>query len=623
MNIQMQLAGIGVLLILLCFYVRRKTVGLYTEIFFKHTMFVTLANVTMDICSVIAIAHQDSIPHWLCITICKVYLALLIWTGCFGLLYMCQNIFHGKYRIYAQSGFGAAALAGNILVYFLPISIYYNDGEIYTYGACVLTTYVFCLSFVILTLIMALFSRYRMNKTRVEAVVMWITVWMAAAFVQFFFNKILLVGYASCIGMLILFFKLENPEANLDRETGVFNAHVLYKYISQLNERQKKFYLLLISLEEYRNEADSRGDERMIAIAGFLDKLKGAKVFKNVGWEFVVLYEEYEQFKEGTDKILARFDERWGGQLYEPVFISIKDSTIVDSTDEIIQLLRYYKQNHNQLENNRVIEVDKQLVEERRKWLQMFKTIVNALKEDRVEVFMQPIYSVEKGSFVSAEALARIRNVDGSIVQPGQFIPVAEETGLVDQLGERVFEKVCQFIQHEKIWEWGLEYIEVNLSVRQCESRTLAERYREIMEKYGVKPSMINLEVTESATIRTRNVFMQNMERLISYGVSFSLDDFGNGESNLNYIVEMPLEIVKFDRDMTRAYFEKSKGKLVMETATRMILDMGLKIVSEGVETKEQLEVMKQLGVQYIQGYYFSKPLPLNEFVKFVKEYNE
>jgi EAL domain-containing protein (putative c-di-GMP-specific phosphodiesterase class I) len=462
-----------------------------------------------------------------------------------------------------------------------------------------------------------------MNKTRVEAVVMWITVWMAAAFVQFFFNKILLVGYASCIGMLILFFKLENPEANLDRETGVFNAHVLYKYISQLNERQKKFYLLLISLEEYRNEADSRGDERMIAIAGFLDKLKGAKVFKNVGWEFVVLYEEYEQFKEGTDKILARFDERWGGQLYEPVFISIKDSTIVDSTDEIIQLLRYYKQNHNQLENNRVIEVDKQLVEERRKWLQMFKTIVNALKEDRVEVFMQPIYSVEKGSFVSAEALARIRNVDGSIVQPGQFIPVAEETGLVDQLGERVFEKVCQFIQHEKIWEWGLEYIEVNLSVRQCESRTLAERYREIMEKYGVKPSMINLEVTESATIRTRNVFMQNMERLISYGVSFSLDDFGNGESNLNYIVEMPLEIVKFDRDMTRAYFEKSKGKLVMETATRMILDMGLKIVSEGVETKEQLEVMKQLGVQYIQGYYFSKPLPLNEFVKFVKEYNE
>jgi EAL domain-containing protein (putative c-di-GMP-specific phosphodiesterase class I) len=102
--------------------------------------------------------------------------------------------------------------------------------------------------------------------------------------------------------------------------------------------------------------------------------------------------------------------------------------------------------------------------------------------------------------------------------------------------------------------------------------------------------------------------------------VSFSLDDFGNGESNLNYIVDMPVEIVKFDRDMTKSYFEKSKGKLVMETATRMILNLGLKIVSEGVETEVQLETMKKLGVQYIQGYYFSKPLPQDEFVRFVRE---
>jgi EAL domain-containing protein (putative c-di-GMP-specific phosphodiesterase class I) len=295
---------------------------------------------------------------------------------------------------------------------------------------------------------------------------------------------------------------------------------------------------------------------------------------------------------------------------------------VAESADEIYKLLRYYKQNyHNRVDDCRIIEVNQKMVEERRNWSQMFKTIVNALKEDRVEVFLQPIYSVEKDRFVSAEALARIRNTDDTIVPPGQFISVAEETGLVDQLGERVFEKVCQFIQRERMWEWGLEYIEVNLSVRQCESRTLAERYQDIMEQYGVKPSMINLEVTESASIQTRNVFMQNMEKLIDYGVAFSLDDFGNGESNLNYIVDMPVEIVKFDRDMTKSYFEKSKGKLVMETSTRMIKDMGLKIVSEGVETKEQLEAMKKLGVQYIQGYYFSKPLPQDEFVCFVKEH--
>jgi EAL domain-containing protein (putative c-di-GMP-specific phosphodiesterase class I)/GGDEF domain-containing protein len=519
-----------------------------------------------------------------------------------------------------QSAFGGAALVGAFLICVLPIQIYSVGDVSYTYGASVMTTYAFCLTFVILTLVMALYNRNRMNRTRVEAVAIWILVWMCAAVVQFFFNQLLLVGYAACIGMVILFFELENPEANLDRETGVFNAHVLYQYLGQLYDRKKKFYLLVVSLEAHRNGADLGDESRMVDVAKFLESIRGTKVFKHVGHEFVVLCEDEEQFEEATKKIQERFEKEWSGCKYEPVYISIKNCEVAASADEIQQMLRYYRQNYTPKDDSRIIEIDQEMVEERRQWIQMYKTIVSALKEDRVEVFLQPIYSVKEDRFVSAEALVRIRNVDGSLVPPGRFISVAEETGLIDQLGERVFEKVCQFIQRERMWEWGMQYIEVNLSVRQCESRTLAERYEMVMEKYGVKPSMINLEVTESASIRLRNVFMQNMNKLIEYGVSFSLDDFGSGESNLNYIVDMPVEIVKFDRDMTQAYFEKPKGKLVMETATRMILNLGLRIVAEGVETESQLETMKKLGVHYIQGYYFSKPLPENEFVNFVKE---
>jgi EAL domain-containing protein (putative c-di-GMP-specific phosphodiesterase class I) len=584
-------------------------------------MFVTLANVIMDISSIVAIVYQERITEWLCFAICKIYLAFLVWTGCLGLLYICQDIFHGKSRIRAQLCFATAAIIGNLLIYFLPINTYCQNDEVYTYGSSVNVTYAFCLSFVILTLFMAIYNRHRMNRLRVEAVVMWIFVWMCAAIIQFFCNKLLLVGYASCVGMMILFFKLENPEANLDRETGAFNSHVLYKYLGQLYDRKKSFSLLLISIEQNRNEVSTGDDARLVDIAKFLDTLKGAKVFKNVEREFVVLYEDSEKFEAGTKKIQERFEKEWGGRIYQPLYISIKDSDVADTADEIYQLLRYYKQNYNQNDDGKIIEINHEMVEERRRWVQMFKTIVDALKEDRVEVFYQPIYSVEKNRFSSAEALVRIRNTDGEIVPPGQFISVAEETGLVDQLGERVFEKVCQFIQKERIWRFEIEYIEVNLSVRQCESHTLAERYQAIMEQYDVKPDMVNLEVTESASIRSRTILMQNMHKLIEYGVSFSLDDFGNGESNLNYIVDMPVEIVKFDRDMTKSYFENSKGRLVMETATRMILDLGLKIVSEGVETEVQLESMKKLGVQYIQGYYFSKPLPQDEFMSFVKEH--
>lgn len=620
MNIQMQLAGFGVLLFLLCFYIRRKTVGLYTEVFFKWTMVITLINVTLDVLSIIIIANRNQVPNELCFIICKTYLISLIWTGCCGLFYICQDIYRGRARFRSLFGFGTVSVIGSFVVLFLPISYVHQKEEIYTYGPSVFATYLFCVFFVFATLLFAFIYRRYMNKNRFSAVVMWILVWMLAALVQFFNNHLLLVGYASCLGMMIVFFKLENPEAYIDKETGAFNSHVFLKYIRQLYEKATSFSVLLISLEQHQNILDRYRDANLLSIFNFLNNRENVKVFKNVEQEFVMLFEEPEQLENEFGQIRSRFKNDWHGFIYDPIFVTIQNSNIADSAEEIYQLLRYYRLHIEHMDDRRRIEIDKSLVEERRQQQKMEDIICEALAEDRVEVFLQPIYSVETQRFVSAEALARIRLPDGSLVPPGQFIAVAETTGLILQLGERIFEKTCQFIQREKIWEWGLTYVEINLSIKQCESRDLAERYIQIMENYHLNPSLINLEVTESVSIQMRNILLQNMKRLINYGVSFSLDDFGNGESNLNYIVDLPVQIIKFDREMVQSYFEKDKGRFVMEAATRMILDMNLKIVAEGVETDEQLVGMQLLGVQYIQGYLFSKPLPEREFVEFVKE---
>jgi len=185
-------------------------------------------------------------------------------------------------------------------------------------------------------------------------------------------------------------------------------------------------------------------------------------------------------------------------------------------------------------------------------------------------------------------------------------------------LGEMVFEKVCRFVKEHDIKRYGLHYIEINLSVVQCSYEQLAEDYINIMEKYGVPSSFINLEITESASMEAKRILLNNMKNLMDYGVKFSLDDFGTGQSNLNYIVDMPVDIVKFDRDMTNAYFENGKAKYVMDAAMHMVHGMDLEIVSEGIETKEQYEAMEGLGINYIQGYYFSKPLPERQFLEFI-----
>lgn len=204
---------------------------------------------------------------------------------------------------------------------------------------------------------------------------------------------------------------------------------------------------------------------------------------------------------------------------------------------------------------------------------------------------------------------------------PFEFITIAEQNGLIIKLGEIIFTKVCKFLSESKLKNLGIEYVEVNLSTVQCGCESLADDFIAIMEKYGVSPSQINLEITESASITTKKILLNNMKKLMDYGVTFSLDDFGTGHSNLNYIAEMPVDIVKFDRGMTQSYINSKKAQYVMNAAISMINGMKLKIVSEGIENKEQFEIIKDL-VDYIQGFFFSKPLPQENFVEFVKEKN-
>ena len=288
----------------------------------------------------------------------------------------------------------------------------------------------------------------------------------------------------------------------------------------------------------------------------------------------------------------------------------------------MLSVLKYFRSHCAEPSEDSVVTIDEDSVAKRREHDEMLGTLVRAIKEDRIEVFYQPIYSTKEKKFVSAEALARIRREDGSIIPPGLFIPIAEETGLISEVGEIMFDKTCRFIKEQNLNDYGIQYIEANLSVIQCDSEALANTYISIMQKHHIAPESINLEITESASINTRKTLLENMRRLIDYGVSFSLDDFGSGQSNLNYIVDMPVRIVKFDRDMTQSYFKGEKAKFVLRAAMNMIHDMHLKVVSEGVETKEQLTVLEELGIDYIQGYYFSKPLEAQAFIDFIKKEN-
>ena len=275
----------------------------------------------------------------------------------------------------------------------------------------------------------------------------------------------------------------------------------------------------------------------------------------------------------------------------------------------------------NSQNTGEILTIGQDIVNNYKKKLDIEDILNKALEKDWIKVYYQPIYSTKEGKFTSAEALVRIIDDNNVMYPPFEFITIAEQNGLIIKLGEIIFTKVCKFLSESKLKKLGIEYVEVNLSTVQCGCESLADDFIAIMEKYGVSPSQINLEITESASITTKKILLNNMKKLMDYGVTFSLDDFGTGHSNLNYIAEMPVDIVKFDRGMTQSYFNSKKAQYVMNAAISMINGMKLKIVSEGIENKEQFEIIKDL-VDYIQGFFFSKPLPQENFVEFVKEKN-
>ena len=630
MNIQLQCCGLVIIALLIFFFFNQRRVGLFSERIFLQTITLTGVSLILDILSIVAITYMDALPIILVKGICKAYLASLVMAAAQALFYVLVDM-HDEKDYLRVVGYIRIVTFGQILLVLLtPISVY-RDGEVmYTYGLSVLLTYLFAVSYVLSSLACAVVFRRVIVRNRRIAVCIWMTMWMGAALVQFFNNQLLLVGFASALGMMALYLKLENPESNMDRQFGCFHAHALTQYLDQCYERGTRQSVLLISLAGTKSD-EAHGASRtesLERLTDYLTRFPKAKVFKNNDPELVVLLPDADEMMSVYQQVRGTFwPERKDGarkdgkkSMYPFSFMAlIPDILLLENTDEFYQMLQYLRAENRRKNRADIIYVDGTIFAAMRQRGEIKESVLNALDEDRVEVFYQPIYSTKQNRFVSAEALVRIRNTDGTIIPPGKFIPVAEETGIIAQLGERVFEKVCEFLQNSNVERLGISYIEVNLSVVQCEQKNLAERYITIMDKYKIRPWQINLEITESASVKTKEILLENMKRLINYGVTFALDDFGIGQSNLDYVIEMPVSLMKFDMNMTQAYFRDLKAQFVVQAAIHMAHGMDLLLVAEGVETEEQLNGMKDENIDFIQGYYFSKPLPQQEFLKFLE----
>ncbi|MDO4188902.1 MAG: EAL domain-containing protein [Lachnospiraceae bacterium] len=455
---------------------------------------------------------------------------------------------------------------------------------------------------------------------------------LIAIIIQFIFPNILCEMVTTALSLLSIMITIERPEEKFDTNTGLLKRSVFMDMLVQAKKVNKPLCIVLLNVTNYSALNSYMSYSNMESISAAIGrKLESVKKQLQLSPDLydlesglfaaVLFYDEIPYGPRYASHLLESFilDYRYN-ELPISTFPNACVINLPDDTDDI-ETIRLITKDFRAEKYSGELFLASNIMKHKDYTItaNMDAIISNAIENDQFEVYYQPIYSNIDGHFNSAEALIRLNTKEYGFIRPDLFIPIAEETGAIHDIGMIVLEKVCKFIASDEYKELGLDYIEVNLSVVQCMDQDLVKKVENICKKYNIDSSQINLEVTETATSFSQKQIVSNIVSLHDNGYQFSLDDFGTGYSNVVRIAFLPLHIVKLDRSFTWAESNDDFKPIVEKTIT-MLKKMNMRIVVEGVETEDMLTRFRDYGCEYIQGYYFSKPLPKYDFIKFIQD---
>ena len=437
-----------------------------------------------------------------------------------------------------------------------------------------------------------------------------------------------MLNLAITVFCIVLYLFVQGPEVDIDKLTGQFSRRFFGTYLKDKFLLDKPFSLLVINLDDFKlinqSYGVSTGDVLLCQVGEFLENMNSMNiVFHHGADQFcVVIDKEQDAVNEIVERIYERFEHPWSQEKLE-IMMSATMCVIhcpqdSDSAESLEEVIGYTMETAKNLSKGGIIHASDIDLEQSHMSQKVERAVKAAIANDSIQVYYQPIYSADKQCYNSAEALARLHDEELGWIPPDVFITVAEKTGNILELGEIILHKVCRFIRENNLSQTNIEYIEINVSSLQLMQKGFAEQMLSIMKLYEVKSSQINIEITETAMLSSFSVVSDNLDRLIENDIAITLDDYGSGYANINYINKMPFKYIKLDRDIVQASFEEEKAHITLEHTVKMLNALDMLIVAEGVETDEMREALIQFGCHYLQGWYFSKAIPDKEFMDLI-----
>ncbi|MDF2538820.1 MAG: putative signaling protein [Herbinix sp.] len=440
----------------------------------------------------------------------------------------------------------------------------------------------------------------------------------------------LIIGIFLLFMLLIIFQRKSNRKViqtlYLDPVTGGGNWYKFRLEVNKiLNSRQfskKRYALINFDINRFKIINDAygyqKGDEVLKDIYMVLKKwVKPGEPFTRYAADQFYILMSFHQEQEVTSRLNELNDRLRQLRYTKTVKIFFGVFYITERKDSIDRMGDFagIAKNRSKESNEGMISFfdDKargRLLEEE----EIEKNMYEALRNDEFIMYLQPKYKAKEETVSGAEALVRWRNNKGNLITPGYFIPVFEKNGFIIELDLYMLRKVCRQLRDWLNRGYHPLPISVNISRIHFVNPALAENIKNIVDEYGIPHELIELELTESAFLQSKSTLIKTVIELKKFGFLVSMDDFGAGYSSLNSLKDLPLDIVKLDGELFRITEEVERGFTVIRNTISMAKDLHMKVVAECIETREQVEFLCTVGCDIIQGYYFAKPMPTDQF---------
>lgn len=450
---------------------------------------------------------------------------------------------------------------------------------------------------------------------------------LLAAF-QAYYPELLLNGTLFAIADLILFLNFQSRRVETDSLTGIGNRKCFFSELTMRLAGKQPFQVILVGLRQF-SEINRRfghrwGDQFLYEVACELEGMgEAARVFRFSSVDFAVLLPQGAclEGRAPLEALRAKMEKSWRlGEVSSTIPFSLavlnydgQDWTASQIVEFMEYTLRLAKEDPK---GEAVFDTETQGAVARRK--QVVELMRRRLEEGRFQVWYQPIYSCRAGAFRAAEALLRMQDDQGRQVSPTEFIPLAEESGLEGELNRLVLKETCRFLPRARAL--GLESVSINLSMQQLVDQELPGYIERCLEQFGASAEQLKLEITERVLLQNMGEARRQMEALERMGLRFHLDDFGTGYSNLSRVLEMSFERVKLDQSLLSEFPECDRADRLVRTMTQLFHEMGQEVVAEGIERQAQTDQLERYGVDWLQGYLFTRPVTEEELTELLSQ---